>query len=299
MIELWRNAAVLGAMALGASVVGASRGWRWTPAAVLCVVGAAFALRVLSPAWVVESLLADAPWMAAAVLAVWSLNAGAGWLRPRAWPLVVLTAAVFGDRFVALGLAAVEPDPSRRARLVLAASGASFIGPAAGAAPLILGHMGVQAVGVGILLALVGFTRGGGDLGARSPDLRGALEGLVLPLCGALITWLAMAGGALEFAATGLEWLPNYWIPRGDLVAFAAAAFAGAIGDEGMLALCFREVQLRALSLRGDEIPLALNAGLAVGGGLPLLLLTRARLSVGLPLWLAQVGVVATWLYLR
>lgn len=299
MIELWRNAAVLGSMALGISVVAGSRGWRWTPVALVAAIGAAFALQVLSPVWALESLVRDVPWATAGVLALWSAHAGAGWVRPRAWALVVLAAAVFGDRFVALGLAAVEPDPGRRARLVIAASGASFIGPAAGAAPLVLGHMGVESVVIGVLLALVGYTRGGGEIGLRAPDIRGALGGLLVPFCAALTTWLAIAGGALDAVAMLLEELPKYWIPRGDLVAYAAAVLGGAIGDEGLLALNVRESLLRALSLRGEEIPLALNAGLTVGGGLPLLLVARARLSVGLPLWLAQVGVVATWLYLR
>ena len=121
----------------------------------------------------------------------------------------------------------------------------------------------------------------------------------LVPLLGAGIVWLAILGGALELVATGLEHVPLLAMARGDLLVFGSAVFAGAVGDEGVFALVVREIQLRGLSLRGDTLPMALRAGLAVGGGLPLLLLTRSRLRVGLPLWLLQIGLVTTWLWLR
>jgi hypothetical protein len=298
-VEAWRNAAVLGGITVILTFFAQVRGaWRWFPALVIAAVGAGFALDVLAPEWVAASLLADAPWMAAGLLAVWCAHADSRWLRARSWPAVVLAAALFGDRFVALGLALAEPDPGRRARLVLAASGASLIGVTSGAAPLILGWGGIEAVVVGLVLAAIGFVAGG-DVGTTKPDLRAAAPAVAVPLLGAVVTWVAITSGALELVATGIEGLPMLAMPRGDLLLFAGATLAGALGDEGLFALLAREVELRALSVRGDTVATALRAGLAVGGGLPLLLLTGSRLRVGVPLWLAQVGVVVAWLFFR
>ena len=126
MIEAWRNAAVLGAIAGALAVLGQFPRLRtFFPAFLLVGVGAGFYLKALDTHWAMSSLAADAPWLAVALLAAWTLHTETAWLRARTWPLVVLLAAIFGDRFVALGLAVAEPDPARRARLVLAASGAS------------------------------------------------------------------------------------------------------------------------------------------------------------------------------
>jgi hypothetical protein len=300
MIDAWRNAAVLGGITgvlLVLAQIGRAR--NWLPACFIAGVGVAIYLGALAPSWALSSLLADAPWLGACLLALWAANAESGWLRVRSWPAVVLATALFGDRFVALGLAAAEPDPARRARLVVAASGASLIGLTSGAAPLVLGWGGPEAVGIGVLLAGVGFAGGGGAPEWRAPNLKLAGTAALVPLLGAGIVWLAILGGALELVATGLEQVPLLAMARGDLLVFGSAVFAGAVGDEGVFALVVREIQLRGLSLRGDTLPMALRAGLAVGGGLPLLLLTRSRLRVGLPLWLLQIGLVTTWLWLR
>ncbi|MFN7145199.1 MAG: hypothetical protein ACK4YP_15605, partial [Myxococcota bacterium] len=176
--------------------------------------------------------------------------------------------------------------------------GASLIGGTSGAAPLVLGWGGPEAVGVGLVCAALGFAPGGG-VERAAPDLKAAATALLVPVLGGVVTWLAVVSGALELVAMGLEQVPSLAMARGDLLVYAAAVFGGAVGDEGLFALFAHEVELRALSIRGDALPTAIRAGLAIGGGLPLLLLTRSRLSVGLPLWLAQVGVVTAWLSFR
>lgn len=298
-VEAWRNAALLGGIVAVLAMVGQIRAARaWFPALVLAGVGAAFWLEALAGSWLLSSLRADAPWGSALLLAMWAVHGDSRWLRARSWPAVVLAAALLGDRFVAMGLALCEPDPARRARLVVAASGASLVGWTSGAAPLVLGWGGLECVGVGLVLAALGYS-GAGDFGRVAPDTRAAVAAAVVPVFGAVVTWLAIVGGALEVLADGLEGIPLLAMPRGDLLVYGGAVLAGAFGDEGLFALLARETELRALSLRGDAIPTSLRAGLAVGGGLPLLVLTGSRLRVGVPLWLAQVGVVTAWLYLR
>ncbi|MDP2317308.1 MAG: hypothetical protein Q8P41_30775 [Pseudomonadota bacterium] len=300
MIEAWRNAAVLGGITgLLVMLAQVRRLWSWLPALVIAGLGVALFLDALAPNWALSSLLADAPWGAAIVLAIWAAHADSGWLRVRAWPAAVLATAVFGDRFVAVGLALAEPDPARRARLVIAASGASLVGVTSGAAPLVLGWGGPEFVGMGLLLAGVGFVGGGGPVVRAPPDRRLAARALLVPLLGAVVVWLAMLSGVLELIATGLEQVPLLALPRGDLLVYGASVVGGALGDEGLLALIAREIELRSLSMRGDALPVALRAGLAVGGGLPLLLMSGSRLRVGVPLWLLQVGMVTAWLWLR
>lgn len=299
MIEAWRNAALLGAFAGALAVLGQIPRLRpFFPLFLLTGAGLALYLKALDPQWAASSLGADAPWLAAGLLAAWSLHAETAWLRARAWPLVVLLAAIFGDRFVALGLAVAEPDPARRAKLVIAASGASLCGVTSGAAPLLLGWGGVEALVVGLLLAAFGFTPGGGTVERVAPGPK-ALWALIVPIGGAVACWLAILGGGLELVATGLEQIWLLPFPHGDLVAYAAAVLGGVIGDEGLFALYAREILARGLSLTTDEVSMALRAGLAVGGGLPLLVFTGSRLRTGLPLWLLQVVTAAAWLYFR
>ncbi|MDP2306343.1 MAG: hypothetical protein Q8P18_09980 [Pseudomonadota bacterium] len=300
MVEAWRNAAVLGAISgLWMALAQLRRAWGWLPAGVIAGVGAALFLGALAPSWALSSLVADAPWLGAIALAIWGAHAESAWLRVRAWPMVVLATALLGDRFVAVGLALAEPDPSRRARLVIAASGASLIGVTSGAAPLVLGWGGPEFVGMGFVLAAVGFVGGSGPIERARPDVGAAWKALVVPLLGAVVVWLAILSGALELVATALEQVPLLATPHGDLLVYAGAVVGGAFGDEGLLALCAQQIEFRALSVRGDTLPIAIRAGLAVGGGLPLLLLTGSRLRVGLPLWLLQLLLVTVWLLLR
>jgi hypothetical protein len=300
MTEAWRNAAVLGAIAAVLVPIAQRRGaWRYLPVLVLASLAAAWKLGALLPSWALSSLVADAPWMSAFALAAWSANADAAWIRARSWPQVVLLTALFGDRFVAIGLAATEPDPARRARLVLAASGASLLGITSGAAPLALGWGGWEAVGLALVLAAVGFAPGGGAFERAVPAPTAVLSAVVVPLCGAFIAWLLMLGGGIELIATALEQIPYVALPHAGMLVLGASTVGGALGDEGILGIVAHEIQLRALSLRGDDAVAAMRAGLAVGGGLPLLFLTRSRIATGLPLWLVQVGLVALWFWFR
>jgi hypothetical protein len=293
MPELYRNALALG----GATVViavGAQfpRLRPFLPFLALAACGLGFGLEVLDRAWAFASLRSDAPWLVAVVLAAWSVHGGSAWLRARSWWAVVAAAAVFGDLFVAAGLAVVEPDPRRRARLVVAASGASLLGRTSGAGALVLGWGGVEVVALGIACALVGFVRGG--VVDRAP-LRPAWSAMVPPLVAAVATWLVAAGGSLEVVAVGLEQAPIEFPRVWEALVAGAAALAGVLGDEGTFALIARGMLERALSLRGDQMRQLLLAGLGVGGGLPLLLYTRSSLKVGLPLWLVQVAMLLGW----
>jgi len=297
MAEIVRNALVLGgSAALLAGLGQHARVRPYLPFLALVGVVGALGLGALHPTWALASLLADAPWLGALALAAWSLHAGTGWLRVGAWPLVVLVAALLGDRFVALGLALGEPDPARRARLVLAASGASLVGPLGSAAGLSLGWGGMEVALLGLLAASVGYTRAGPPPERVAPRFA-AIE-LVLPLTAALGVWLATLGGALEFAAQGIEQLPLLF-PRAHGVLLASAgALAGVLGDEGFLGLGVAGVLDRAGALHDDLARQRLLAGLALGGGLPLLVLTRSSLRVGVPLWLLQLLILGGWAWL-
>lgn len=294
MPEIVRNALALGgtaALLAGASQVPRLRAF--LPVLALSGVVLALVLGALDRRWALASLGADAPWLGGGLLALWSLHAGSGWLKPRAWGVVVLVAALLGDRFVALGLAAAEPDAGRRARLVLAASGASLVGPVGSAAALGLGWGGLEVAVLGLLAAGVGFARAPGTAERGAP--RPAPADLLPALAAVLGVWLATLGGGLEFAAQGLERLPLLF-PRvhGPLTALAGA-LAGVLGDEGFLGLGVAGLLDRAGGIHDDLARQRLLAGLALGGGLPLLVLTRSSLRVGLPLWLLQLLLLLGW----
>jgi hypothetical protein len=133
--------------------------------------------------------------------------------------------------------------------------------------------------------------------GALAPG-RAAVAGLVV-LAGALTTWLVTLGGGLEFAADGLDWLPQWFPGWHVLMAGGAALLGGALGHGPTLALVAQASLERALAVRGDWAHDALVLGLAVGGGLPALLASGSSLRTGFPLWLCQVAVVGLWLYER
>jgi hypothetical protein len=298
--ELWRNAAAMGVAALGGAVVARVRGVRAgiVLVALLAIAGAAYR-GMLDRAWALDSLVHDAPWGPTLILAAWAAMQGAGWLRVRSWPVAVALAVVLGDSLVAIGLAAAEPDPRRRARLVLAASGASLVGFTSGAAPLLLGWGGGEAVLVGLVLALVGYCGGTEGAGVTRPDARGAGLAALVAIGGGLLTWTLMLSGALELVAQGLERAPIVFPRQDELLVAASGLVGGAVGDEGVMALYTREALARALELRTEDTTAILRAGLAVGGGLPMLFATRSSLRVGLPLWLVQVAMVVAWSYWR
>lgn len=300
MIEAWRNGLIFGGAGVAAAALAQARGaWKGLPVVLIGLGALAFGAELVDRAWLAESLLLDAPWAAAAALALWAAQARTGWLRARSWPMVVLLTALFGDALIAVGLAAVEPDATRRARLVIAASGASLLTRTGGASSLLLGWGGWEAVGLGVALAAVGWVGGGRGQEYARPELRVVIAGLLVPLGAAVLAWFVIVGGAADLAARGLESLPLQRPRDYPIVALLGSIGCGTVGDEGVMALLAREVQLRALSIRGDWLAASMRVGLAVGGGLPLLVLTRSRLRVGIPLWLAQAGLAVLWCFLR
>ncbi len=301
-LPVFRNALALGVIGLLALVLGrAKRAEMWLPIYIVAAAGVAMGLRALHPAFMVESLANDPPWVTGALLAGWSALAATGLVRARAWWAVVLASALLGDLLVATGLALCEPDDRRRARLVLAASGASLLGPASGATALALGWGGLPISALGLGLAALGFAPGG-----ERPEFkaelspRGLLGAALVPLWLALVTWLFMLGGVPDLGANFLEHLPVTLPGRAPVAAAAVATILGGLGVESGVALFAQDLLLHATQLRGGWAADALRIGVAVGGGLPMLFLTRSRLTVGIPLWVAQVllalGFVA-WRY--
>ncbi len=306
MIDVIRNAAAMGAA--GAAVGLAlqfGRGWMVAVPAIVVSGALAVNLGVLRPNWAVESLVLDAPWSAAGILAVWTMVAvaAAGWVRLDGWVVAVVSAALLGDRFVAIALAAGVEDPSRRARLVLAASGASLMGPAAGAGMVAIGGWSGALAAVGLAAACVGFVPAVGGvrraLPAPSSFLRRAFPVALTPMLGAVVVWLLILSGLPDLLAYGIEHLPALEPTSAPMILGAGAAVAGIIADEGTMALFARELLIDGRSLHGDWAHDALLVGLSLGGGLPLLLLTRSRLRVGIPLWFVQLAIGAGWLWSR
>ncbi len=269
-------------------------------AGIVAGVGVVAAVRDLfASEWVLNSLLHDLPWGAVVALASWGALGRSGAFASRRWLGAVLLSAVAGDLLVAVGLSLVEPDPRRRARLVLAASGASLVGVTSGASALLLGWGGLPMVVLGLLLAAVGVTRGGeGRLVQRTPVApirHGSAWGVGLALAAGVLVWLAMVANTTEILAERIEALPLDWPRHARAITFAAGLLGGTVGDEGASALLAREVAARSLSVKGPWAVDALRAGLAIGGGLPLLVLTRSSLRVGVPLWLVQVLLGVGW----
>lgn len=312
MQEVIRNGIVGGVAAL--LLLFACHFWRrvylWL-VLVPVALGAFLALDMLQVSWL-PGILADVPWLSALILLVWTVQARAGWVRVSGWPAAVALAAVGGDLLVATGLAVSEPDPARRARLVVAASGASLIGPLGGGATLILGPGGPSLWALGLALALVGLVGGKPGLSITGPVEGGPVGGWrtllgkawLPPVVAALAAWMAILGGGLEGVADGLEELP-WWLPGQErLVVAAGGLLLGMLGDEGGMAMVARAALERAMGLDiSTRIPGAdgtwawdaVRVGLSVGGTLPLLFLTKSRMKTGLPLWLLQILLAAAW----
>lgn len=285
-----RNAVALGAAAaLGFFLARMPRAHLWLPLYLMALVGLAFALRTLDVRFLIESLIYDPPWLTAGLLAVWCGAAGAGWVRVRSWWAVVLAALVVGDMAVAIGLSLCEPDTSRRARLVLAASGASIVGPWSGASAVALGWGGIEIAALGLVLALVGMSAAGSPPAVVAPDRQAGLRAAIVPLWLALYTWVFMLGGVPDFVAMGIENIPVLMPEQQSAWLGGLAALLGALGAETALALFAQDVLLHATQVRGLWAVDGFRVGLAVGGGLPLLMATGCRLMVGIPLWTAQV----------
>ncbi len=295
--EAERNAIIAGVLAL---VLGVAAQFRWArltlPFLFLIACGVLTRFKMLDRGWALESLRLDASWGVGVPLIAWTMIAALGLIRLSGWPATVLIGAVLGDRFAAMGLVLGEADTGRRARLVLAASGASLIGLTGGPAALVLGFGGWRTAVLGGVLALVGWA--GPPLAnvVREPGLPrqaglAVLSGVIAVLAG----WILMVGGSADLIAQGIEEAPLF-LPRAwKLTCFAGAVLAGVITDEGVAAMAAHATFERGLDLMTSVPKDVVRVGIAVGGGLPLLLLTGSRLRVGVPLWLCQVAIAAMW----
>lgn len=292
-----RNALIAGGLAVA---LGFSAQFRKAQAALPLVFLAACAgltyYKMLDRSWALESLQSDADWRVGAPLVGWMVVSGLGLVRLSGWPATVAVAAVLGDRFAALGLVAGEADPARRARLVLAASGASLVGFTGGPASLVLGWGGWQTALLGLVLAAVGWA--GAPLARVVREAGRPASAVLAGVAGVSaigVGWVVMVGGTAEQLSLALEQAPLL-LPRAWRAVCAVAAVSlGAVVDEGGAAMIARATLDRGLDLASTVPADLLRAGIAVGGGLPLLLLTRSRLRTGLPLWLLQVVLVVLW----
>lgn len=285
-----KAAAVLGGIGiLGVLLANLRRAWMWLPGLLGALIAAGFAMQVLDVDFVVESIAVDAPWRLGLVLAAWTAFGASGAIRVTSWPAVVLATALVGDVAVATGLALAEPDPARRARLVVAANGASLIGPASSATTLALGVGGWATAGLGLVLALFGLVGGRGAHAVQRPDARAAWgPALTVALCVPLV-WGMAVGNAIEFIGFGLENLPPLQPGHATPTVGLVAVIAGAIGFEPAVALVAEHALALASALRGPWAADAIRLGVAVGSGLPALVASGSKLTVGLPLWVAQV----------
>lgn len=297
MPEDVRNAAVAGCLAALLGIAVLFRPFhRFLPFFFLTCCAALRYLEMLDRSWALESLKMDADWVVGVQLVGWMIVSGLGLVRLSGWPLTVAVAAVLGDRFAAIGLVSGEADPARRARLVLAASGASLIGLTGGPAVLVLGWGGWNTVALALVLAAVGWV--GAPVASMVREAGKPATALLAGIAGAtavLAAWVLMVGGTAEYMAVAVEQvpllLPRAW--RMFLTGFAV--LMGSVADEGAGAMALRATFDRSLEVM-TRVPLdVMRAGLAVGGGLPLLFLTGSRLRTGLPLWGLQVTIVLIW----
>lgn len=295
--EALRNALI--AAALGLSLGFAAhfrRLHRFLPLVFLAACGVLTYFKMLDRAWALESLRLDADWVVGAQLIGWMMVSGLGLVRLSGWPATLAVAAVLGGRFAALGLVAGEADPRRRARLVLAASGASLIGLTGGPASLVLGWGGWRTVALGLVLATVGWV--GAPLANVVREAGKPATAVLAGVAGAsavLAAWVMTVGGTAEQMSFGIEQAPLY-LPRAwRAVDCFGALLVGVIADQGAGAMLMHAVLDRGLDVMTNVPRDVIRAGLAVGGGLPLLFLTGSRLSVGIPLWIGQVLIVLCW----
>lgn len=293
-------AIVMGGLgAIGGMVARLRAAWWALPIVVLAALGVAFSAHAMRWDFLGASVLWDAPWRSALPLAAWCAFGASGAVRTTSWPGVVVATALLGDVAVATGLAIAEPDASRRARLVLAASGASIIGPWSGATVLTLGHGGLQMSALGLGLALVGFASGRGEHRLVRPSLSLAWPAAAVVTSSALLVWLMAVGSVADFASFGLEGLAPLLPGRATEWVGFLAAIAGAVVYEPAAALFLEHALSLATQLRGPWAVDALRIGVSVGAGLPMLLLSGARIRVGLPLWVLQVCIAVGYLAVR
>lgn len=295
------NAISLGSIAsLGLVLARLRSGRVGLPLLLAVLIGYAFMLRVLHPDFIVDSLIHDVPWFRAGLLGIFCALGASGMVRTNSWFATVLGAAMVGNVAIAAGLALVEPNAGRRAKLVVASTGASLLSPWSGVTPLALGYGGLEIAALGLCLAAVGLVWGGSTLPTfAKPNVREGAWTLSLFVWLAGLAWVFALAGVPDFAASGLESLPPMFPGRATVWLGAVAVILGAIGYEPAVAMVAADVLDHASQLRGAWAADAIRVGLSVGAGLPMLIVTRCQLRVGLPLWLAQVVLALGFLWIR
>lgn len=298
---VFENAVALGSIAsLGLVLARLRTALVGLPLLLVVLIGYAFMLRVLHPDFIVDSLIHDVPWVRAGILGIFCALGATGMVRTTSWFTTVLGAAMIGNVAIAAGLALAEPDDSRRARLVVANTGAALLSPWSGVTPLALGYGGLELAALGLGLAAVGLVRGGSNVPTFArPNLREGARTLSLFVWLAGLAWVSALSGVPDLAASGIESLPPMIPGHATVWIGAFAAVLGAIGYEPAVAMVAADVLDHASQLRGTWAADAIRVGLSVGAGLPILMLTRCKLRVGLPLWLAQVCLALGYLWMR
>ncbi len=145
-------------------------------------------------------------------------------------------------------------------------------------------------------LALWALIAGIIGLSVMAGDRRGHVD-LVTPawqLIAILMALLAIVGGLAEQSATGLEKVAELSGWLGPPALTAIAALCTVLSDSTAMAVMSSGVLERAVSLRSDDLRIALAAGVAVGGLAPLFAAGSVR--AGLRLWLAQVLLAIVWM---
>ena len=274
------------------------------PAAIASMVAVGLVVRseALDPAWIGDVVRHDVPWGTVFLLAAWWTVARLGVVQVRGVGSAALVGATLGDEAVAHGLPTQPADARDRARAVMAASGASLVGPLGGGAVLGLGHGGLASVGLG--LAMAALAAAPGALRDRPtfvrPDVattRAAVwngvarAGLVAVVCGCFVV-----GGGASVAADILTRLELLEPGRHPWHVALAGLGAGVVGQEAAVAVLAARAFERASDATQPGHLAIFRAALAVGGGLPVLLATRSALRIGLPAWFAQVAVLFAWI---
>ncbi len=281
--------AMAGVGAIGALLSQLRKAHLVLPVVLVAGLGVAGWYRAIHEAFALDLLLYDAPWPLGLGLAAWAAAGASGFVRARSWPAVVLGAALFGDVAITTGLALAEPDEGRRARLVLAANGASLMAPWSSATTLALGWGGTDAVLLGLALAALGYVGGGTRPEFARPQVARAWPVALAVVWMVLLTWLMALGNVLDFVSYAMEGLPPLQPGRATPAVGVVAVLAGVVGAEPLNALVAEHSLALATTLRGTWAADALRIGLVVGSGLPALLLSGGRVTTGLPLWVGQV----------
>lgn len=290
--------AVGGLAVVGLALANVRHAWLWLGLWVGVTAGFAFHFETVPWAVLGESFLWDIPWLAVVGVAAWMLVGASGVVRPSSFLGTVGTAALLGSMTAWVGAALAEPDEGRRARLVVAGTGAALITPWASPASWTIGVSGFEVALLGLGLALLGFTSGG-KVVRVAPSWSEMARAALLLVWLVLLVWLLRQAGLPDFIATGLEGLEVRLPGRATLWLGTVASIVGSLFHPAGAALLAGVVLEHASQLRGVWAQEALRIGLTVGAGLPALLLTRAKFTVGFPLWMLQVFAAVGYLVWR